>query len=340
MGMSALGLLLGTVGTDVNTGTQRFTFGNLDLADGLAFVAVAIGMFAITEIGYRLGSDHERTQTHQITSILPSKADLLASWKPILRGTVLGSVLGVMPGTGPTVSSLAAYFMEKGFAEDKTRFGNGAIEGVAGPEAADNASTFTHFIPMLTFGIPAGAIMAMLLGALWIQGIEPGPSLITEHPDLFWGVIASMWVGNMMLLVFNLPLIGVWVKLLQTPYRRIYPAILTFCCIGVYSVRHEIPDVLTTVVAGALGFFMRRLDGLGSALVLGLILGPMLEENLRRSLLISEGDPSIFVTRPVSLLFLLAAVALVVFFSFSNFKKKRHAATGSDIQAANLHGTN
>jgi putative tricarboxylic transport membrane protein len=322
MGMSALGILLGTVGTDVNTGTQRFTFGDLTLADGLEFVAVAVGMFAITEIGYRLGLDTDTGQTQKLTKILPSTADLLAAWKPILRGTALGSVMGIFPGTGPTVSSLATYALERGLAKDKTRFGNGAIEGVAGPEAADNAATITHFIPMLTFGIPAGAVMALLLGALAIQGIQPGPSLITEHPDLFWGVIASMLVGNMMLLILNLPLIGIWVKLLQTPYRLLYPVILTFCCIGIYSVRHEVFDVLTAAAAGALGFGLRRVDCPGSAVVFGLILGPMLEENLRRSLLMSEGDPAIFVTRPISLAFLIGTAALVVFFSLGKLRNR------------------
>ena len=325
MGMSALGILLGTVGTDVNTGTQRFTFGNLSLANGLEFAAVAIGMFAITEIGYRLSGGTERAQHDQsakikLTKILPTKQDFLASWKPILRGTALGSMMGIIPGMGPTVSSLAAYFVEKGLAKDKTRFGNGAIEGVAGPESADNAATLTHFIPMLTFGIPAGAVMALMLGALWIQGIEPGPSLITDHPDIFWGVIGSMWVGNIMLLVFNLPLIGVWVRLLQTPYRFLYPAILSFCCIGVYSMRYEVTDVMTAAVAGAVGFVLRRLDCPGSAVVFGLIMGPVLEENLRRSLLLSQGDPSIFVTRPISLAFLLAALLLALSFSISKLR--------------------
>lgn len=327
MGMSAIGLLLGTVGTDVDTGIQRFTFGNLSLADGLEFVAVAIGMFAITEIGYRLGggSEHsadEHSSNIKLNKILPSKADLLAIWKPILRGSALGSVMGILPGTGPTVSALAAYFMEKGLAKDRTRFGKGAIEGVAGPEAADNAATLTHFIPMLTFGIPAGAVMALMLGALWIQGIEPGPSLITQHPDVFWGVIGSMLVGNVMLLFLNLPLIGVWVRLLQTPYRLLYPAILSFCCIGVYSVRYEVTDVITVAVAGAAGFIMRKFDCPGAALVFGLILGPVLEENLRRSLQLSQGNPSIFVTRPISLAFLLAALLLVVIFSFAKFKNR------------------
>lgn len=326
--MMLLGLLFGCVGTDINSGVERFTFGLANVADKLDFVVVAVGLFAFGEIAMRLTSDdHVPRMPAKVSGLLPTLADLKASWKPVLRGTALGSAFGILPGTGPLVSSFAAYSVETHLARDRTRFGNGAIEGVAGPEAANNAAALTHFIPMLTLGIPAGAAMALMLGALTIQGITPGPGIITEHADLFWGVVASMWIGNLMLLVLNLPLIGIWIRLLAIPYRLLYPAILVFCCIGVYSVANDPLDVVTMAGFGVFGYVMLTLGCSPAPLVLGFILGPILEENLRRALVISRGDATVFLTRPVSLGFLIAAVALLVFTVIMNARRSRLAAS-------------
>ncbi|HTU53012.1 MAG TPA: tripartite tricarboxylate transporter permease [Acetobacteraceae bacterium] len=323
LGMAALGLLLGTVGTDLSTGVTRFTFADPLLDDGIGFVAVAVGLFAVSEIAHRLGAPEARGRIDEkIRGVVPRSDDLKASWKPILRGTALGGMLGILPGTGPLISAFASYALEKRLAKDPTRFGRGAIEGVAGPEAADNAAALTHFIPMLTFGIPAGATFALLLGALLVQGIDPGPLMITAHADLFWGLIASMWIGNLMLLVFNLPLVGVWIRVLQTPYRFIYPMILLFSCIGVYSIRNEPFDVIVAGVTGAAGYLLRKLDCPPAPLILGLILGPLEEENLRRSLLLSRGDPSVFVTRPISLCILLLTASLLIVLCSSGVRRK------------------
>ncbi|MBV9862150.1 MAG: tripartite tricarboxylate transporter permease [Alphaproteobacteria bacterium] len=326
--MAVLGVLIGTVGTDVNSGVVRFSFGAEGLADGVSFVAVAVGLFAFAEVILHLGALEQRHRiTSRIRGLLPTRADLSAAWKAILRGTAVGAGFGILPGTGPLISSFAAYALEKQIAADPSRFGNGAIEGVAGPEAANNAAALTHFIPMLTLGIPAGAAMALMLGALMIQGIAPGPQVMTQHPDLFWGVVASMWIGNMMLLVLNLPLVGVWVRLLAIPYRFLYPTILVFCCIGVYSVSNSAFDVFLAAGFGLVGYVFKRLNCAPAPLILGLVLGPVLEENLRRSLLISRGDPSVFFTRPISLAMLLLAVAFVVIFSLPALRRRREALT-------------
>jgi putative tricarboxylic transport membrane protein len=324
LAMAVVGLLLGTVGTDVDSGVLRFTFGMPQLDSGIDFVPVAVGIFAIAEISYHLGISDYRSMDVQwsLKGLIPTKAEFLASWKPILRGTTLGALLGIIPGVGPMLSSFASYTMEKKLAKDSSRFGHGAIEGVAGPEAADNAAVFTHFIPMLTLGIPAGATMALMLGAMLIQGITPGPQVMVTHPDLFWGLIASMWIGNIMLLVLNLPLIGIWIRLLSMPYRLLFPAILTFSCIGVYSINNSAFDVGIAAFIGVLGYLFRRLGLAPAPLVLGLILGPILEENLRRSMLISQGDPSIFITRPISLVLLLAAIGIIVFSVLSGRRKR------------------
>lgn len=333
--MMLLGLLFGCVGTDINSGVQRFTFGLANVADKLDFVVVAVGLFAFGEITMRLsGSDNIPRVHGKVSSLLPTLADLKAAWKPVLRGTALGSAFGILPGTGPLVSSFASYSVETHLARDPGRFGKGAIEGVAGPEAANNAAALTHFIPMLTLGIPAGAAMALMLGALTIQGITPGPDIITEHADLFWGVVASMWIGNLMLLVLNLPLIGIWIRLLAIPYRLLYPAILVFCCIGVYSVANDAMDVITMTGFGVFGYVMLKLGCSPAPLVLGFILGPILEENLRRALVISRGDPSVFLTRPVSLGFLIAAAALLIFTLFMNSRRAGLHAPHAHDEAA------
>jgi putative tricarboxylic transport membrane protein len=240
----------------------------------------------------------------------------------VIRGTAIGGLLGMLPGTGPLIAAFASYMVERKLAKDPSRFGSGAIEGVAGPEAADNAAALTHFIPMLTLGIPAGATFALMLGALQIQGISTGPQVVTEHPDLFWGLIASMWIGNLMLLILNLPLVGVWIKLLQTPYRFLYPTILAFSCIGIFSVRNEPYDILIAVGAGAVGYVLRLWDCSPAPLILGLVLGPIMEENMRRSLILSRGDPTIFLTRPISLAILCLAAGLLALIALQQYRAK------------------
>jgi putative tricarboxylic transport membrane protein len=325
IGMSLLGLLLGTVGTDIESGTERFTFGSANLADGINFIIIAVGVFAFAEVVANLGRNHtQRPPPAPFRSLLPTRSDLAAAWKPILRGTVLGSALGLLPGTGPMVSSFASYSLERQLARDRSRFGNGAIEGVAGPEAANNAAAITHFIPMLTLGIPAGAAMALMLGAMLVQGIAPGPRLLTDHPDVFWGLLASMWLGNLMLLVLNLPLVGVWIKLLTIPYRILVPAILVFCCIGVYSVNNAAFDVVLAAGFGALGYAFSLMRCQPMPLIVGFILGPVLEQSLRRALLLSRGDLTVFVTRPISAALLVLAVCLLGYAVYS-LRKRREA---------------
>jgi TctA family transporter len=320
--MAVLGLLLGTIGTDVQTGLMRFTLGVHQLDDGLNFVAVAVGLFALAQITSNLTGNTTRVVIDKVTGLIPTRADLKASWGPIWRGTLLGSAIGVFPGTGPLIASFASYSMERRLAADPSRFGKGAIEGVAGPEASNNAATFTHFIPMLTLGIPAGAPMALMLAALMIQGVTAGPQLMTQHADLFWGVIASMFIGNAMLLILNLPLVGIWIRLLAVPYRFLYPLVLVCCCIGVYSVNNSPFDVLFAAGVSVVGYLFVKLDCSPAPLILGLILEPMLEDNFRRALLISRGDATVFVTRPISLMILLATIGLVIVFCAPALRRK------------------
>jgi putative tricarboxylic transport membrane protein len=315
LGMSLIGLLIGCVGTDLTTGDFRYTFDIPELAEGVDFVAVAVGLFAFGEIIMHLGTPAHRPRIDtRIKGLIPTRDDLQQSWKPILRGSLLGAFLGIFPGTGPLLSSFASYAMERRIAKDPSRFGKGAIEGVAGPEAANNAAAITHFIPMLTLGIPAGAAMALMLGALQIQGISPGPEVVSKHPDLFWGVIASMWIGNMMLLVLNLPMIGIWLRLLLIPFRLLYPAILAFCCIGVFSVNNASFDVTLAALFGLAGIIFKILDCNPAPLVLALVLEPLLEQNFRRAMIISDGDLTTIVTRPISLAILLLTAALTLLF--------------------------
>ena len=330
--MAVLGLLLGTVGTDLDSGRQRFTFGVSSFADGISFVAVAVGMFAFAQIISQLApkqAQHGGAAT--LNGLLPTRADLAASWKPILRGTGLGAIIGIFPGTGPLVASFASYSMEKKLAQDPSRFGKGAIEGVAGPESANNAAAFTHFIPMMTLGIPAGAAMALMLAALTIQGISAGPELISKHPDLFWGVIASMWIGNLMLLVLNLPLVGIWIRLLGLPYRFLYPVVLICCCVGTYSVSNSSTDVLLAAGFGAAGLLFHKLGCPPAPLILGFILEPVLEENFRRALLLARGNAAIFVTRPVSLLILLASAILLVMFCAPSLRRRTRETPVAEV---------
>jgi putative tricarboxylic transport membrane protein len=313
LAMVAVGLLLGLVGSDVNTGVQRFSFGMSELSDGIGFIVVAVGVFAIGEIIANLGDKEERrVLTTAVTHLFPSKDDLKRSLGPIVRGTAIGSFFGVLPGTGPAIASFASYMLEKKLAADPARFGKGAIEGVAAPESANNADAQCKFIPMLTLGLPASGVMALMLGALTIQGIQPGPEVMTQRPELFWGLIASMWIGNLMLVVLNLPLIGLWVRLLQVPYRLLFPAIMAFSAIGIYSVNNSSFEIYLTALFGIFGFVCMKLGFPPAPMLLGYVLGPMMEENLRRSMLMSGGDPSVFVTRPLSLAFIIATVLILV----------------------------
>ena len=328
LSMVALGLLLGVVGTDVNSGMSRFSFGFSELTGGIGFVILAVGVFAIGEIVGNLGEKEERQVfTSKIGSLMPSWQDLKQSAGPILRGTGIGAFFGVLPGTGPAIASFSSYMIEKKVAKDPSRFGQGAIEGVAGPEAANNADAQCKFIPTLTLGIPASATMALMLGALTIQGIAPGPQVMTQKPDLFWGLIASMWVGNLMLVILNLPLIGLWVSLLKVPYRLLFPSIMAFSCIGIYSVNNSAFDVYMTALFGVIGFAWLKLQCSPAPLLLGFVLGPMMEENLRRALLISRGDPSVFINRPISLGFILATVAILLIMAAPAIRKRRDQLT-------------
>jgi TctA family transporter len=310
--MVFIGLLLGTVGTDLNTGQMRMTFGVHELADGIGFVPVAMGLFGVAEIIAKLGSaGGASARPERINRLMPSREDWRRAVPAVLRGTAIGSVLGVLPGGGALLAAFAAYTVEKKIAAQPERFGRGAIEGVAAPEAANNAGAQTSFIPMLTLGIPPNAVMALMIGAMAIHGITPGPQVVTKQPELFWGMVASMWIGNLMLVVLNLPLIWIWVRLLQIPYRFLFPAILIFCAIGVYSLKNSLVEILFMAVFGVLGYVLRKLDCEPAPLLLGLILGPMLEENFRRAMILSGGDVSIFVTRPISLGFLVVSALLL-----------------------------
>jgi len=311
--MVFLGLLLGMVGTDVYTGTARFTFGIRELSDGIGFVQVALGVFGITEVITSLERGETREVfTQRVRGLMPTRADLSASWKAVVRGTGLGSLLGILPGGGALLASYASYALERKLAADPSRFGRGAIEGVAGPESANNAGAQTSFIPMLTLGLPSNAVMALMIGAMTIHGIVPGPQVMTQRPQLFWGLIASMWIGNLLLVVLNLPLIGIWVQMLKLRYRLLFPAILVFSAIGVYSLNNSPFDVGLTAMFGVLGYVFTKLDCEPAPFMLAFILSPMMEESLRRAMLLSRGDPTVFVTRPISLAFLLSAVLLLL----------------------------
>jgi len=311
--MAFVGVLFGLVGTDVNSGASRFTFGLPGLVEGVDFVIVAMGLFAFAEIIVNLGNPEKREVfTSGLHGLMPTRADLKASWKSILRGTGIGALLGVLPGAGQTVGAFAAYMLEKKVSRDPSRFGTGAIEGVAAPESANNAAAQTAFIPTLTLGVPGTATMALMLGALMIQGINPGPQVMTEHPALFWGLVASMWIGNVILVILNLPLIGLWVAMLKVPYRWLYPAILVFSCIGVYTVKTSAIDVALAALFGLLGYLFLKLKCEPAPFILGFVLGPMLEENFRRAMLLSRGDVFILVSHPISAAFLALALAVIV----------------------------
>lgn len=324
LAMVVLGLLLGLVGTDIYTGTPRFTLGHREIADGLSFVAVAVGLFGIAEILRNLQHETGRDLlVKRVHGLMPSKDDFKRMIWPILRGTALGSALGILPGNGALLASFGSYTMEKKLSKEPGRFGKGAIEGVAGPESANNAGAQTSFIPMLTLGIPSSPVMALMIGAMIIQGIVPGPQVATEQPVLFWGIIVSMWVGNLLLILLNLPLIGIWVRLLTIPYYLLFPAILAFSCIGVYSVNSNPFDLYTVTFFGLLGYILVKLECEPAPLLLGFILGPLLEENLRRAMIIARGDALVFVERPISAVLLAASVIVLVIVFLPAISKRR-----------------
>ncbi len=324
LGMIVFGLLLGLTGIDVNSGVARYSFGVPELIDGINFVVVAMGIFGLGEIVCNLETESEKTlAVKKVTGLMLNKEDFKAIAGPVVRGTFLGSILGILPGGGAMLSSFAAYALEKKVSKNSANFGKGAIEGVAAPEAANNAGAQASFIPMLTLGIPSNPVMALMIGAMIIQGIQPGPAVMTEQPALFWGLVASMWFGNLMLVILNLPLIGLWVKLVSVPYHRLFPAIVVFCVIGVFSLSNTTFDIYFMALFGFLGYLFRKLECEPAPMLLGFILGPMMEEYLRRALLLSKGSPMVLVTRPISATMLVLAAGVMISVMLPAWRKKR-----------------
>ncbi|KRB01238.1 hypothetical protein ASD83_06900 [Devosia sp. Root685] len=324
LAMIVLGLLLGMVGQDIYTGTPRFTFGVRELYSGLNFVSVAVGIFGVAEILRNLENEKGRdVMVKSVSNLWLGKEEFKRIIAPVIRGTALGSVLGILPGGGHILASFASYSAEKRLSKNPAEFGHGAIEGVAGPESANNAAAQTSFIPLMTLGIPAHPVMALMVGAFILQGITPGPNVINDQPALFWGIIASMWIGNLLLVMLNLPLIGLWVKMLSIPYRALFPAIVLFACIGCYSINQNIFDVFAIGFFGILGYVLIRLGCEPAPLLLGFVLGPLLEEHLRRAMIISRGDPMIFLERPISATLLGLALLAVLIAILPSIRRKR-----------------
>ena len=332
--MIMLGLLLGLVGTDVNSGVARFSFDIPELTDGISFIAIAMGIFGYGEIIANLAQDEGEREvfTAKLHGLMPTREDFRNMFPAVLRGTALGCSLGILPGGGSLLSAFASYTLEKKIKlrSGEVAFGKGNIRGVAGPEAANNAGAQTSFIPLLTLGIPGNAVMALMVGAMTIHNIQPGPQVMTSNPELFWGLIASMWIGNLMLVILNLPLIGIWIKLLSVPYRWLFPAIVLFCAIGVYSTNNNTFDVWMVGLFGVVGYAFLKLGCEPAPLLLGLILGPMMEENLRRALLLSRGDWSVLVTRPISASLLVGAAVLLAIVLLPSVRSKREEAFVED----------
>src|ERR1051325_5442359 len=323
--MILTGLLLSMVGSDIETGQSRMAFDIPELSDGIGFTNVAMGLFGFAEIIRNLEMSQESRDIvkGKITGLMPTRQDLIDSSGAIARGTILGSLLGILPGGGAVVASFAAYTFEKRISKTPEKFGRGAIEGVAAPESANNAAAQTSFIPLLTLGIPPNAVMALMVGAMTIHGIVPGPQVMTKQPELFWGMIASMWIGNLMLVIINLPLVGVWVSLLRVPYRLMFPSIIVFCCIGIYSINNSPTDVMISAVFGLFGYWLNKHDYEPAPLVLAFVLGPLMEENLRRAMLIARGDVTVFLTRPISAGLIAVATALLVIALLPMIRKRR-----------------
>ena len=328
--MTLLGILLSLIGTDVNTGNERFTFGQLELSDGLELVAVSLGLFGIAEFLKSVNAinpDGTTAVKLGFRDLRPSRADLRQALPPVLRGTLIGSLCSLIPGTGPTIASFIAYATEKKISKTPERFGHGAIEGVAAPEASTHSAVQGDFIPTMSLGIPGDAVMALLLGALMIHGIQPGPRLIVEQPDIFWGLIASFWIGNLILVFLNVPMIGLWVKLLSVPYRYLYPTALFFVCVGVFATRNEMFDVAATLVFGAFGYLLLQLGFEPAPILLGFVLGPRLEENFRRSVLLARGSLTTFIDRPISAVFVGMCALLILGQIYAAWRGKKMPVT-------------
>jgi putative tricarboxylic transport membrane protein len=313
------------VGSDLETGAGRMTFDIAELADGIGFTNIAMGVFGFAEIirNLELPEESRDIVSSKVTGLMPTRKDLIDSSGAIARGTILGSLLGILPGGGAVIASFAAYTFEKRIAKDPSRFGKGAIQGVAAPESANNAAAQTAFIPLLTLGIPPNAVMALMVGAMTIHGIVPGPQVMTKQPELFWGMIASMWIGNLMLIIINLPLVGVWVTLLRVPYRLLFPSIIVFCCIGIYSINNSPTDVMISAMYGVVGYWLIKHDFEAAPMLLGFVLGPLMEENLRRAMLIARGDATVFFTRPISGGLLAVAILLLILAVLPMIRKRR-----------------
>jgi TctA family transporter len=337
LAMCLIGVLLGCVGTDVNSGMQRYTMDMAFMADGVSVISIALGVFGIAELTKNLDSKQDRSPFKGAIKLIPKWAEFWRIWPSALRGSVVGSVLGILPGGGPTIAQFAAYAVDKKFSKYKNDIGNGCIEGVAGQAAADEAAARTSFIPLMSIGIPENPVMAMMLAAFIIKGIQPGPNMIASHPELFWGLVASMWIGNLFLLVLNVPLVRYWLSVFKIPYSVLFPAILFFCCIGTYSENHNLDDLYITAACGALGYLFMRLDLDAAPLMLGFILGPMLEENFRRAMLLSRGTFGMFVTRPISGI-LLGFIALFILWQLTVFfyqmKNKRREEQAKEARSA------
>ena len=328
VGVVLVGLLLGLVGTDVTSGTTRYTFGISDIWDGIDFLPVVIGMFGVTEVIRNLDQKEylKKPLTAKLSTMWPTRQDFKDSVMPVLRGTGIGALLGILPGAGAVLGTFASYTIEKKIAKDPSRFGKGAIEGVAGPEAANNAGAQTSFIPLLTLGLPSNAVMALMMGAMMIHGIQPGSAVMTSRPDLFWGMIASMWIGNAMLVILNLPMLPLWVKLLTVPYRLLYPAILMFCVIGVFATNNSGAQMVIVAVFAMFAYVLMRFGCEPAPMILGFLLGPLMEENLRRSLVLSQGDPVVFFQRPISAALLSLTAVVVLLIVMPAFRKTREEA--------------
>jgi len=323
--MVLTGLLLSMVGSDLETGAGRMTFDIPELADGIGFANIAMGVFGFAEIirNLELPAESREILKTKISGLMPSRQDLIDSSGAIARGTLIGSLVGILPGGGAVIASFAAYTFEKKLSKHPERFGRGAIEGVAAPESANNAAAQTSFIPLLTLGIPPNAVMALMVGAMTIHGIVPGPQVMTKQPELFWGMIASMWLGNLMLVVINLPLVGIWVTLLRVPYRLLFPSIIVFCCIGIYSINNSPFDVTIAATFGVIGYWLVKHDFEPAPLLLGFVLGPLMEENLRRAMLIARGDVTVFFTRPISAVLLSTAIILLILAGLPKMRRRR-----------------
>lgn len=326
--MVVLGTMISLIGTDVNTGEGRFTFGVTRMQDGIDFVVLAMGIFGFAEIVRNLQPDAESRSliTQKITNLFPTREDWRRMTAPILRGSALGTILGVLPGGGAALASFASYTLEKKISKTPEEFGKGAIEGVAGPESANNAGAQTSFIPLLTLGLPSNAVMALIVGAMMIHNIQPGPQVMTTNPGLFWGLIASMWVGNLILVLLNLPLVGLWVKLLTIPYRYLYPAILMFCCIGIYSLKNDSFEIYQAALVCIIGYGILQLKLPPAPLLLGMVLGPLVEEHFRRAMLLSRGDATVFFTSPLSATLLGIAALALIFMLLPSIRSKREKA--------------